>query len=449
VAEPYAGLMVTPSVRLERLLGEGGMGSVWLADHTTLHTRVVVKFISADHITNSEALTRFSREAAAASQVKSPHVVQTLDHGVTPDNLPYIVMEHLEGQDLEHHLGEHRMMRAKEVLELVGQLCKALEKAHAAGIVHRDIKPSNIFLCDAGDGGLFVKLLDFGIAKGGKLPTLDSGTKTGSMMGSPYYMSPEQVVGSKEVDFRSDLWSVGVVAFECLCGRRPFEAETLGGLAIKIHTEDLPRASSLNPALTPAIDAWFDRACARAPEARFASARELSEQLAAAIGGDSRTVISLVPAPSSNTGHDEAFARTAPLDNQSAAVTGARTQARRTLRGVGIGVGVMVAGFGLAFGVITATRTPGNATGLVMSAEPRPSAAASIQATATPSATPVASATASGPVPTSHPTQALPVVPSAKGPKPAASGKKDPLPVPGTAAASNQVPPVGKNNDIY
>jgi serine/threonine-protein kinase len=245
---------------------------------------------------------------------------------------------------------------------------------------------------------------------------------------------------------------VGVVAFECLCGRRPFEAETLGGLAIKIHTEDLPRASSLNPALTPAMDAWFDRACARAPEGRFASARELSEQLAAAIGGDSRTVISLVPAPSSNNAHDEAFARTAPLDNQSAAVTGARTQARRTMRGVGVGVGVMVAGFGLAFGVISATRTPGNGTGLVLSAEPRPSAAASMQATATPSAsTPIALVTAS--VPTSQPTQAVPVVPSGKGPKPASSGKKDPppvpVPVPVTAAPSNQVPPVGKPNDIY
>jgi serine/threonine-protein kinase len=448
--------MVTPSVRLERLLGEGGMGSVWLADHTTLHTRVVVKFISADHVTNADALTRFSREAAAASQVKSPHVVQTLDHGVTADNLPYIVMEHLEGEDLENHLAKNRVLRAKDVLELVGQLCKALEKAHAAGIVHRDIKPSNIFLCDAGDGGLFVKLLDFGIAKGGRLPALDGGTKTGSMMGSPYYMSPEQVVGSKEVDFRSDLWSVGVVAFECLSGRRPFEAETLGGLAIKIHTEDLPRASSLNPALTPAIDRWFERACARAPESRFASARELSEQLAAAVGGDGRTIVSLVPAPASGGAHhDEAFARTAPLENQSAAVTGARTQTRRTLGGVLLGVlGVVLVGGGIGFGIVEATRPPRGGTGLVMSAEPKPSAAVSAVPLATqsatvpgPSATPSGSATA--PPPTSHATQAVPVVPSGKGPKPAASTKKDPLPVPGTAAASNQVPPVGKNNDIY
>ena len=153
------------------------MGSGWIAEHTALHTQVVVKFIAAEFAKNEEALDRFSREAAAASQVRSPHVVQTLDHGITPDGIPYIVMEYLEGHDLESHMARGAMEQ-KEVLEIVAQLSRALEKAHGVGIVHRDIKPSNIFLCDAGDGGLFVKLLDFGIAKGANMPKLDRDRKS-------------------------------------------------------------------------------------------------------------------------------------------------------------------------------------------------------------------------------------------------------------------------------
>jgi serine/threonine-protein kinase len=281
-------MMVTPSVKLVRPLGEGGMGAVWVADHLALRTQVVVKFIASGLKSNKEAQDRFSREAAAASQVKSPHVVQTFDHGVTDEGVPYIVMELLEGRDLGQYLEQQPTGRMPPdlVVEVLGQLARALDRAHERGIIHRDIKPGNIYLCDAGRSGeVFVKLLDFGIAKGVELPKVDSGTKTGSMIGSPFYMSPEQILGSKDLDHRSDLWSVGVVCFEMLTGRKPFDAETMGGLAIRIHSEPLPLPTVLNPDLPIAVDAWFSRACARDVAARYDSAKEMTEELAVALGG--------------------------------------------------------------------------------------------------------------------------------------------------------------------
>ena len=283
-------MMVTPSVKLVRPLGEGGMGAVWLAEHLALRTQVVVKFIASGLKGSKEAQERFSREAAAASQVKSPHVVQTFDHGITDDGIPYIVMELLEGRDLGEYLEQSAKVPSDLVVEIIGQLARALDRAHERGIIHRDIKPGNIFLSDSGRSGeVFVKLLDFGIAKGvegGLSDGVDSGTKTGSMIGSPFYMSPEQILGSRNLDYRSDLWSVGVVAYEMLTGRKPFDAETMGGLAIRIHSEPLPLATTANPDLPISVDMWFARACARDVNARFASARELTAELARALGGE-------------------------------------------------------------------------------------------------------------------------------------------------------------------
>jgi hypothetical protein len=296
-------MMVTPSVKLVRPLGEGGMGAVWVAEHLALRTQVVVKFIASGLKSNKEAQDRFSREAAAASQVKSPHVVQTFDHGITDDGVPYIVMELLEGRDLGQYLDQDAKMPPDLVVEVVGQLARALDRAHERGIIHRDIKPGNIYLCDAGrTGEVFVKLLDFGIAKGVELDAanrVDSGTKTGSMIGSPFYMSPEQILGSKSLDHRSDLWSVGVVCFEMLTGRKPFDAETMGGLAIRIHSEPLPLPTVVNPDLPIAVDAWFSRACARDVDARYDSAKEMAEELANALGG--RMPKSLDPSPRLST----------------------------------------------------------------------------------------------------------------------------------------------------
>ncbi len=291
------------------------MGSVWVADHLALHNQVVVKFITGDLLQNPDALARFEREAAAAFQVKSPHVVQTFDHGLTEDKTPYIVMELLEGIDLGDHLAKVGRMAPAAVVALVTQLARALDRAHARGIVHRDIKPNNIFLSEVegGSSEFFVKLLDFGIAKGGGPQKLDSGTRTGSVMGSPFYMSPEQIVGAKELGPKADLWAVGIVVFEALTGQRPYEADTMGALAIMVHSDVPPKPTAVMPSLPVALDAWFERACARAPEERFGSAREMAESLAQALEGPSKATI-VANEASAARNVTEAFVRTARME---------------------------------------------------------------------------------------------------------------------------------------
>jgi serine/threonine protein kinase len=185
------GFQVSGSVTLVRQLGQGGMGSVWIAEHRTLHTQVVVKFMAPELAQDPTHLARFSREAAAASQVKSPHVVQIFDHGVTPggaDGIPYIVMELLEGHDLGAHM-KTRRLACSEIVKIIGQLAKALTRAHDRGIIHRDIKPENIFLCDTDDDEPFVKLLDFGIAL-----ALSAGGQPGSTSSPVVVAAPGQVI---------------------------------------------------------------------------------------------------------------------------------------------------------------------------------------------------------------------------------------------------------------
>ncbi len=291
--ELTAGLDVTPTVRLVRPLAEGGMGKVWMAEHTALGTEVVVKFLSKDFAENTDALARFKREAAVSASVKSPHVVQVLDYGVLAGGPPFIVMEHLEGRDLGEHLEAFGPMTAPDVAALVAQIAKGLGKAHQAGIVHRDIKPSNIFLCDGDGGEIFVKVLDFGVAK--RTQRADDKTTTGMVIGTPHYMSPEQILADREIDPRSDLWSLGVVAFQALTGKLPFDGATVGAITLAIHHSS-PRVTAHRPDLPAAIDTWFSTICARDPDARYATAREAAQALTAAVG-DVRTSHPLVRPP--------------------------------------------------------------------------------------------------------------------------------------------------------
>jgi serine/threonine-protein kinase len=331
---------VTPNLRLVRPLGHGGMGVLWIAQHRTLDSEVVVKFLSDELADDAAAAERFAREAAAAARVKSPHVVQILDYGVTASATPFIVMELLEGRDLGAHIEVHGALSREETTAVVHQLAKALMKTHAAGLVHRDVKPSNIFLCD-GDGDLFVKLLDFGIAKRAPSAEVQS-TGSGRCVGTPRYMSPEQIVGDG-VDARSDLWSLGVVAFECLTAKRPFEGETLGALALAIHTLPLPRPTDVMPSLPPEMDAWFARACARPVEERFASAIEAAESLARALGVDVRATrapvrdVDVSPPAIESTG-------TRPLEDVAErAREGDRLEGERALPGAGRAWGLWIA----------------------------------------------------------------------------------------------------------
>jgi eukaryotic-like serine/threonine-protein kinase len=278
------GQLVTPTIRLLKLLGQGGMGSVWTAENTSLQTQVAVKFLSKQIAGVGEAVARFKQEATAAAQIRSPHVVQIFDHGVTDDGAPYMVMELLDGEDLGHRLERAGVLAPSEACTVVTHACRALSRAHAAKIVHRDIKPENLFLTDS-DGELFVKVLDFGIAKrddGG----VTNMTSTGAMIGTPYYMSPEQALSSKSVDHRADIWSLAVVTYYALTGQVPFPGETVGAVCVALDRAEFTPPSQLRPSLPPALDAWFATALARKPDQRFGSAREMADQFAIAIGDE-------------------------------------------------------------------------------------------------------------------------------------------------------------------
>jgi serine/threonine-protein kinase len=276
------GLVIAHRFRLVRELGRGGMGCVWLAHHTSLDTPCAVKFINAEAAELPEIRSRFVREAKAAASLRSANVVNILDYGMSEVG-PYIAMEYLEGEDLAQRLARRGRLTPPETVEVVSNVARALSKAHAAGLVHRDLKPENVFLQRDEDREI-VKVLDFGIAKASHLTNADGTTKTGSLLGTPSYMSPEQAQGTKTVDHRSDLWSLAVLAFRCLTGRLPFVSEALGDLLVQIIVNPLPRATDLAPDLPASFDAWWAKAAARDPAQRFQSAREEADALAAAFG---------------------------------------------------------------------------------------------------------------------------------------------------------------------
>jgi serine/threonine-protein kinase len=278
------GTLLAGKYRLVSLLGRGGMGSVWRAQHLDLDAPVAVKLLDPGIAQNAEGIARFHREAQAAATLRSPHVVQIFDRGVDDaSHQPFIVMELLEGESLSDRIARLGLLSPEQTARIVTHIARALSRAHDAGIVHRDLKPDNVFLVRNEDEEV-AKVLDFGIAKSDRHRLdADSHTRTGAVMGTPYYMSPEQISGSKGVDSRTDLWALGVIACECITGRRPFDAETIGGLALKICAEAPPVPSRLGP-VSPEFDRWFARACARDPAQRFQSAREAAEELRRACG---------------------------------------------------------------------------------------------------------------------------------------------------------------------
>ena len=272
-------LLIADRFRLISLLGQGGMGAVWLAHHTGLGIPCAVKFIHPQAAQDPENRARFEREAHAVAQIRSPHVVQIFDHGIW-QSVPYIAMEYLQGEDLASRLRHRRAITPAETFAILSQIGHALAKAHAVGIVHRDLKPANIFLVRDDDQEI-AKVLDFGIAKDTK-PGLDMRTQTGATLGTPFYMSPEQGRGLKNLDHRSDLWALGVIAYRCLTGQLPFTGDVLGDLLMKIMVDPIPLPSSV--AQVPrGFDAWWLRAVARDPAQRFQSIKELTDALGVAL----------------------------------------------------------------------------------------------------------------------------------------------------------------------
>ena len=293
------GRVIAGRYRLISQLGQGGMGSVWRADHMSLSSPVAIKLIDPEIARRPEMLERFQREAQSSAALRSPHVVQIFDYGVD-EGVPYIAMELLEGESLAGRIARLKRLPYADTVRVVSHVGRALAKAHEAGVIHRDLKPDNVFLVKNDDKEI-AKVLDFGIAKilgNGPGSAKGNSTRTGSLLGTPSYMSPEQAQGTKTIDGRSDLWSLAVIAFECVCGRVPFQSEALGDLLIKICVHPIPVPSSVAP-VPPGFDAWWARASSRDPTLRFQSGKELADALRQVLApGVDNTSQSLTPMPS-------------------------------------------------------------------------------------------------------------------------------------------------------
>jgi eukaryotic-like serine/threonine-protein kinase len=278
---PRTGDVLLEKYRLEKLLGEGGMGVVYAAHHELLGQRVAVKLIRPEYATQEDAVTRFLNEARAAARIENDHVARVLDVGILQGRLPYMVLEYLDGSDLAHVLHAGGRLPVADVADYLLQAIEAVAHAHAQGIIHRDLKPSNLFLARRPDGTRRLKVLDFGISKAlGATPGIAANvTRTNAMLGSPLYMSPEQLRDSKGVDQRCDIWAFGVIAYELLTGQPPFNGENAVALFAAIMESTPPTLASLRPDAA-ALDPIVLRCLRNRPADRFSSVTELGVALA-------------------------------------------------------------------------------------------------------------------------------------------------------------------------
>ncbi len=283
------GELVAGKYRVEGVIGVGGMGVVVSALHEQLDQRVAIKFVRTLEGSNAEAVHRFLREARAAVKLRSEHAARVLDVGTLDSGVPYMVMELLEGNDLAQVLAARGPLPFELTAEWMAQICEALAEAHAAGIVHRDLKPQNLFLARTVGGAEHVKVLDFGVSK--SAPGLGSLTNTSAMLGSPLYMAPEQMRSSRDVDARADVWALGVVLFELLTQRFPFEAETLPDLCLKV-VSDAPRLlSDFRPDVPETMVQVVARCLEKNRADRFANAAELVSALEPIVPAYSRKLV--------------------------------------------------------------------------------------------------------------------------------------------------------------
>jgi serine/threonine-protein kinase len=283
-------MTIGAQLRLLRPLGTGGMGSVWVAEHLGLKMPVAVKFLREQYLGYPQAIARLRREAAAAARIRSPHVVQIFDLQITDEGVPYIVMELLEGESLEEHLERNGPLSLEETAEIVRQVGAAVAKAHDLGIVHRDIKPDNVFLVDT-ERELFVKVLDFGVALD-LSERNDRLTVTGAVVGTPHFMSPEQMIGGEDIGPASDVWSLGVVAYRCLTDAFPYEGDSVAAIAIAVDRGPPIPPSMIVPQIPAPVDEWMMAALEPDPSIRFRDARAMlvafEEALAIARGDRAR-----------------------------------------------------------------------------------------------------------------------------------------------------------------
>lgn len=271
------GTILLEKYRVERVLGQGGMGLVVAVQHVHLGELFAIKTMLPQALESPEATGRFLREARACAKLKGEHVARVHDVGNLPDGAPYMLMEYLEGRDLGHMLAERRNLPVPEAVEYVLQACEAIAEAHALGIIHRDLKPSNLFLIHRPNGTPCIKVLDFGISKEiGHSTKADAKlTQTGSMLGSPMYMSPEQMTDVKNADVRTDIWSLGVILYELVVGKNPFEAQAIPNVVSKVLLSHPEPPSAHVPGIPAELDAVVLRCLNKSPELRYGSIQEL------------------------------------------------------------------------------------------------------------------------------------------------------------------------------
>jgi serine/threonine protein kinase len=439
---------------VERVLGQGGMGQVVAARHQQLGFLVALKLMLPRALRHEGAQERFLREARAAGGLRGEHVARVTDFGVLPDGTPYIVMEYLEGSDLMAVLAARGKLPPAEAVQYVLQACKAMDEAHRQGIVHRDIKPQNLFLTTRPDGSPLVKVLDFGISKLVSADAPPSMTLSAMVMGSPLYMSPEQLRSAKKVDARTDIYALGVILYQLMSGRLPIEAETFGELAERVFGGQVVPLRSRAPQVSAPLEAIVMRCLEKNADDRFPSIRELASALGAVSYEEGVVPIQTQPAsmmsPFATTGMAPALsqAETATLAPAPApALTptpGTASVRAPNLRLVGAaGAIVLVGGVALAYLRPEASRpTDGPAVASASGAATSPPAPAASDPPVAPVAPP--------PPPPSPATPATASVSAAPArslnvtdPRPAASKATKPAPALSTPAPSASIKRVG------
>jgi serine/threonine protein kinase len=450
-----AGHVIDGKYRLVRIIGTGGMGAVYEGENTLIRRRVAIKVLHAANTNSAESVRRFEREAQAAGQIGNDHILEVLDLGSLPNGDRYLVMEYLDGETLAERIERFGRLTPAQIAPIARQFLEALVSAHAAGIIHRDLKPENIFILRSKAGRTdFVKLIDFGISKFSR--PFEGGeqrmTRADAVLGTPCYMSPEQARGASKTDVRSDIYSCGVILYESVTGRLPFEGASFNDLMFKIALSDAPSPLSVQPDLDPEFAEIICHAIARNPDKRFASAIEFAQALDAWSAKNGVTeALAFTPAPPDSM--RQVLLRNAPtltiedettspgISRQGAAASTASTELHKTgteeswarskaeplpqnprsSRRVTIAVasvGGLIA-IGLAIAVLA---RPGSGT----APEPAPAAAMALSAAAT-----------APPMPSSAPSNTVALAPGA------ASGKEAPDgPAASAAAAASTAAPV-------
>jgi len=296
---PAVGDVIGGKYRIVRLIGDGGMGTVYEAHHEFLETSVALKFLHSELAKRAGLGSRFLQEARVSARIRSPHVAHVTDVDQTADGAPYLVMELLHGEPLQQAMDRHGKLPPEQAVNFALQILSGLESAHAIGVVHRDLKPDNVFIVPTTSGPL-LKLIDFGIAKLRASTEFQKGlTRAGVIMGTPEYMAPEQLFAAENVDHRADLYSLGVILFEMLAGRRPADGDDVEAIVAAVVSGNVRHLADVEPGLAPGLVAVVERALRPDREARFGSALEMRSALAPFTSAPSHTArLAASPEPS-------------------------------------------------------------------------------------------------------------------------------------------------------